>query len=428
MTAAVLAAVVVAACGTGEGPSTALEIETADAQAASGGVNSPQWMDAPYVVLVSMDGFAARYMQQYAPETLNALAARGAWAPEGMVPVFPVKTFPNHYSLATGLHPARHGVVANTFYDPDRDETYRISDRDEVEDGTWYAGEPIWVTAERRGMVAGAFYWVGTEADVGGVRPSYWRIFDASVTNAQRVDGVLAWLAYPAERRPHLLTLYFNETDNVGHDFGPDSPELEQAVTSVDRALRRLLDGIEALDHGDRVIVIVVSDHGMDGFLPETTEYVEDAVESLEGIQFTGAGSHANLWIEGGRDRAIEVRDRINAGLEHVAAYLPDETPEVLHYRDHPRLGDLVLVPDSGWVVYPRNDRPARPGFTHGWDSRNLAMRALFVAAGPRIAAGVEVAPFSAVDIYPLVAELLGLEPARDIDGTLEPWSGVLRP
>jgi predicted AlkP superfamily pyrophosphatase or phosphodiesterase len=422
---AVAAALLTAACGRVEGPSPNLEV--ADAQAPTAGRNAPQWEDAPYVVLVSLDGFAARYVQQYAPETLTELAARGVWAPDGMMPVFPVKTFPNHYSIATGMHPARHGLVANTFYDPARDETYRISDRDEVEDGTWYGGEPIWVTAERQGMVAGAFYWVGSEADVGGVRPSYWRIFDASVTNEQRVDGVLEWLAYPPERRPHMLTLYFNETDNVGHDFGPDSPELEAAVASVDGALRRLLDGIEALDHGDRVTVIVVSDHGMDGFLPETTEYVADAVPSLDGVEFTGAGPTAHLWIEGGPERVTEVRDQINDGLEHVTAYLRDETPEALHYRDHPRIGDLVLLPDSGWVVYPRNDRPAQAGFTHGWDSRNGAMRSLFVAAGPRLEAGLEIPTFSAVDVYPLVAELLGLVPAQDIDGSLEPWTGVFR-
>ena len=426
---ALVAVLAVSGCRSEQGssPSDAPQLETASAQAPTGGRNAVQWLDAPYVVLVSLDGFASRYMQQYGPPTLTELAERGVWAPQGMVPVYPTKTFPSHYSIATGLHPARHGLVGNTIYDPARDETYRISDREKVEDGTWYGGEPLWVTAESQGMVAASFFWVGSEADVGGVRPSYWRTFDADITNSQRVDGVLEWLGYPPERRPHMLTLYFEETDNVGHEFGPDSPEIGEAVTAVDGELRRLLDGISALEHGDQVTVIVVSDHGMDGYLPETTEYVADALGDLEGIRFTEVGPNGTMWVDGGPERAREVRDAINAGLEHVTAFLPDETPEELHYRGNPRLGDVLLVPDSGWVVYPENDRPARAGFTHGWDSRNLSMRSVFVAAGPGIEPGSQVDPFSSVDVYPLVTELLGLRPASEIDGTLDTWEPVLQ-
>jgi predicted AlkP superfamily pyrophosphatase or phosphodiesterase len=402
------------------------EVEVADAQAPTAGRNAPEWIDAPYVVLVSLDGFSSRYVQQLQPATISAMAEQGVWAERGLTPVYPTKTFPNHYSLATGLHPAKHGIVGNTFYDAERDDTYRISDREKVEDGTWYDGEPLWVTAERQGMVAACYYWVGSEADVAGVRPSHWRIHDQDMPNSDRVNQVLDWLAYPAEFRPHFLTLYFSVTDNVGHDFGPDSPELAAAVVDADRELGRLMAGIEALNHGDQVSVVVVSDHGMDGYTPETTAYIADAVGDMGGIRATESGPHSNLWVDGGPERVREVRDAINEGLEHVSAYLADETPEGLHYRNNPRIGDIVLVPDSGWVVYPVNDRPARTGFTHGWDSRNLAMRALMVAAGPRLTPGGRINEVSAVDIYPLVAELLGLTPAAGLDGSLEPWRGVL--
>ena len=418
---------VLAGCSdSGRTGTSLVEVDVADVQAPTSGRNAPEWTDAPYVVLVSLDGFASRYVDQLQPPTLVAMAERGVWADRGMSPVYPVKTFPNHYSLATGLHPARHGLVANTFYDADRDETYRISDREKVEDGSWYGGEPLWVSAETQGMVAACFYWVGSEADVGGVRPSHWRVHDQDMPNSARVDQVLEWLAYPPESRPHMLTLYFSLTDNAGHDFGPDSPELAAAVAEADQALARLMTGIESLDHGRQVSVIVVSDHGMDGFTPETTAYIADVVDDMSGIRATESGPHSNLWVEGGPERVLAVRDAIHERLPHVSAYLADETPEELHYRDNPRIGDIVLVPDSGWVVYPRNDRPARAGFTHGWDSRNPAMRALFVAAGPRLTAGGRVSEVSAVDVYSLVAELLGLEPAADLDGSLEPWRGVL--
>lgn len=403
-------------------------VESADPQAPTGGVNAERWRDAPYVVLVSFDGFASRYLTEQEPPTLTALARRGVWAPEGMIPAYPTKTFPNHYTLATGVHPSGNGIVANTFYDPARDEVYRISDRTVVEDGSWYGAEPIWVTAERQGMVAASFYWVGSEADVGDVRPSYWRVYDGEVPNGERVDQVLEWLAYPEAHRPHMITLYFSLTDDAGHRFGPGSPEVRGAVAEADDLVRRLWEGVEALPHGDRVSVIVTSDHGMDGYGPENVEYLVDALGELEGVRVAESGPNGNLFVAGGDSAAVRVRDAINAGLEHTTAHLAAEVPERLHYRGNPRIGDVVLVPDSGWVVYARRDRPARGGFTHGWDNALLSMRALFVAVGRGLAAGRHLEPFSNVQVYPLATRLLGLEPAAGIDGDPAFWDGIAAP
>lgn len=400
----------------------------ADAQAPTAGRNDERWLDAPYVVLVSLDGFASRYMQQYGPPTLTMLAEQGVWAREGMIPVYPPKTYPNHYSIATGLYPARHGLVANTFYDEERDAVYRLSDREKVEDGTWYDGEPLWVTAETQGMVAACYYWVGSEADVAGVRPSHWKVYEHERPHDDRVQQVLEWLQWPPEFRPHLVTLYLSDTDDAGHGFGPDSPEVAEAVARIDATLGRLIEGLAALPHGDRITVIVVSDHGMDGYTPETTAYIADALGSMEGIRMPESGPTGNLWVEGGPERIRAVRDSIDQALEHVSVWLADETPERLHYRGNPRMGDLVVMPDSGWVVYPENDRPAQGGFTHGWDNTLLSMRSLFVATGPRLRGGQTVTPFANVDVYPLVTELLGLTPPADIDGDARTWGGVLGP
>jgi predicted AlkP superfamily pyrophosphatase or phosphodiesterase len=344
-----------------------------------------------------------------------------------MIPSYPSKTFPNHYTLVTGLYPVRHGIVANSFRDPARESPFGIADRDAVEDGTWYGGEPLWVTAERQGMVAASFFWVGSEADVGGVRPSHWRRFDGEVANEARVDQVLAWLSLPVEHRPRLVTLYFSDTDDAGHRHGPDSPELEAAVARVDRMIGRLRMGLEALPHGGRVHLIVVSDHGMQGFGPADHRYLED-VTTVADLDMPERGPSGHLWVEGGHERVLDVRARINESLAGVTAYLPGEVPERLHYRDHPRLGDLVVVTDSAVVVELARDpeRPARGGFTHGWDPAFQSMRALFVAAGPGLAAGVEVGPFQNVDVYPLVTQLLGLRPAADIDGDVAHWRDVL--
>ena len=389
--------------------------DPADPQAPTGGVNRAEHLDAPYVVMVSADGFAARYVGEYEPPNLLRLIERGLWAPEGMIPSYPTKTFPNHYTMATGLYPGRHGIVANTFWDPVRGATYRIGDRQAVEDGTWYGGEPIWVTAERQGMVAASFFWVGSEADVGGVRPSHWRRYDGGIPNEDRVDQVLAWLDYPPERRPHLITLYFSDTDGAGHRYGPGSAELEAAVADVDRMLGRLLDGLEALPHGDEVIVVWVSDHGMDSYTAVSTRYLEDAV-SLEGLMVPEAGPNANVWLQAGQ-RATELRDRINQRLDGVTAFLRSESPARLHYRQDARIGDLVLLTDSSVVVYPTRSRPPTSGFTHGWDPGFVSMRAVFAAAGGGLPEGIRVPPFENVHIYPWIAGLLGLSPASGIDG-----------
>ncbi|GMV05130.1 MAG: alkaline phosphatase family protein [Gemmatimonadota bacterium] len=429
---ALLAALALGACGGSADPGTGPDdpkgrppgLETPDAASVTKGENAASRLGAPYVVLVSLDGFASRYVAQYRPPALQAMAAQGVWARDGMIPVFPTLTFPNHWALATGLYPEHSGLVSNTFLDPARGAWYSLGDQATVTDGTWYGGEPLWVTAERQGMVAASYFWVGSEAAVGGVRPSYWRTYDAGVPNDQRVDQVLEWLRYPQAYRPHMITLYMSTTDAVGHAYGPDSPQMASAVASVDASIARLVAGVDALEHGSQVTLIVLADHGMDGYGVAGRRYMADAA-TLEGVTVAASGPAANLHLAAGVEAAA-VRDALG-GLDGVAAYLRGEVPERLHYRADPRIGDVVLVADSGVVVYPENDREETPGWTHGWDNGLLSMRALFVARGPLLPRGRVLEPFELVHVYPLVTRLLGLAPAAGIDGSTAFWDRVLQ-
>ncbi|HSG08640.1 MAG TPA: alkaline phosphatase family protein, partial [Longimicrobiales bacterium] len=256
------------------------------------------------------------------------------------------------------------------------------------------------------------------------VRPSYWRPYDGGVPNEARVDQVLAWLRYPAAYRPHMITLYMSTTDAVGHAYGPDSPEMASAVASVDAAIGRLATGIDALDFASQVTLIVVADHGMDGYDVTGRRYVAD-VTSLQGVTIPNSGPAANLHVEGGPAAAEALRDAADA-LPGVAAYLRHDVPSRLHYRADPRIGDVVLVADSGVVVYPANDRPESPGWTHGWDNALLSMRALFVARGPSIPKGRILEPFELIQVYPLVTRILGIAPGPGIDGDASFWNGIL--
>jgi arylsulfatase A-like enzyme len=395
----------------------------------SGGTNQPEFREAPYVVLVSLDGFRYDYMDLFPTPNLHRIASEGVRS-EGMLPVFPVKTFPNHYSIATGMYADTHGLVGNDFYEPEFDAYYTISNRAEVENGRWYGGEPIWVTAETQGMVAGSYFWVGSEAPVMGVRPTEWTPFDSSTPYEQRVDSVLAWLDRPPLTRPHMITLYFEETDNFGHGFPPDAPEVAAAVDRVDGLIGRLLAGIDDLDYGDQVHVVVVSDHGMAGFPADQTYFLPDLLDLGDDVDVVGSGPHMLMYVDGDDARKDQLRDELAAVLPHVTVYRVGDMPERLHYASAgERLGDLVLVPDFRWTVVPwsENDRPARSGRTHGWDRNTPQMQGLFVASGPRIVQGVTLPPVENVNIYPLLSEILGLQPNPAIDGRLEVLQGIIR-
>jgi predicted AlkP superfamily pyrophosphatase or phosphodiesterase len=381
----------------------------------SGGVNTPAQQKKPYVILISFDGFKPGYLQRVDLPNFNRVIQRGVRS-TGMIPVYPSKTFPNHYSIVTGMYAESHGVVGNRFWDATRNANYSMSDTTAVLDGTWYRGEPIWVTAERQGMVAASYFWVASEAAIGGVRPTFTKKYDGRVSNANRVDSVLAWLALPAERRPHMVTMYFSDTDGAAHDHGPLSPELDIAAQRVDATLGRLMAGLDALpDVKDRVYLVLVSDHGMAETSPRW--YVGlDTVIAMDSVRLGEAGTLANLYVTDAPKRARIIADSINRRMKFGRAYLRSDVPEHLHYRKDPRAGDVIVVMSEHWQIGMAN-RPARAGGNHGWDPTFPSMHALFVASGPGIAAGKVIPPFENVDLYPWLSELLGLKAAPGIDG-----------
>ena len=380
----------------------------------TGGINASETLDKPYVVLVSFDGFRPDYLTRYDTPSFDRVADTGAVA-DALVPPYPSLTFPSHYSIATGLYPERHGLVGNRFFDPVRGEEYNYRNTATVQDGTWYGGEPIWVTAETQGMVAAAMLFVGTEAAVGGIRPTFWTPYEARGSRRERVDQVLTWLARPPPTRPHLITLYFADVDGAGHDAGPASPAVAGAVRGVDDALGRLLDGITGLPHGDNVSVVLVSDHGMGDVHPELVIDLRD-IADLRGTRLVVTGPGANLFVEGDPNRARGVRDDINDDLRGGRAYLRSEVPEPLRYRLHPRIGDVVVVAEPGAMI-GRGGSSEPPAGMHGWDPRDPDMHGVFLVAGPEIAPRQRIGPVESVHVYPFLARLLHLTPNPDIDG-----------
>jgi predicted AlkP superfamily pyrophosphatase or phosphodiesterase len=410
-------------CGTGVGAEGGPRESEARQSAGTGGINQPAVESRAHVVLVSFDGFHPGYLDRFETPHFDRLAARGTRA-TGLVSVFPSLTFPAHYSIATGLHPEAHGIVGNRFFDPLREAEFSYRRRGDAQDGSWWGGEPIWVTAETQGLVSAAFFFPGTEADIGGVRPSHWRPYDGRVRNRERIEQVLAWLSLPAAERPHLVTLYFSLVDGAGHRLGPGHPDMRDSVESADGLLGRLMDGLDALPHADRVALVVVSDHGMAAPDPEAITVLSD-VADLRGVRLVAAGPAVGLHVDD-PEHARTLRDRLNARLVHARAYLREELPEHLHARDNPRLGDLLVMPTGlGMVQFDPDDSP--PAGMHGWDPTLPEMHGIFLAAGPGIAAGITLPAVNAVDVYPLLAHLLGLTPPPDIAGDLGRFAPALQ-
>jgi len=389
------------------------------------GVNASRYLDAPYVVLVSFDGFGAEWWGRFPTPSFERVAAAGARA-ERMTPVYPTKTFPTHYSIATGMYTEHHGLVGNRFWAPDLGAAYNLADRSAVEHGRFYRGEPIWVTAELQGMVAASFFFVGSEAPVRGVHPTYWNRFDAAVPHERRVEQVIEWLSMPAEERPHMITLYFEDIDRSWHFRGPDSPETAEAVAKVDESLGGLLDGIEELPHADRVYVILVSDHGL---LEAPASMIDELDMSLfPGVRLAETGPYASLFVEeGGVDRAGAVRDSLAALLPGSDVWLRGDVPERLHYSADPRIGDIVIAAAPRRRIEPAG-RSLPSTYTHGWDNQVPEMQAIFLAMGPGIAPGQVIAPFESVHVYPFMTHVLGLTPNPEADGRLEVLLPILEP
>lgn len=379
----------------------------------------------PSVLLISIDGFRADYLDRFDVPHLQELARRGVRA-EALIPSFPSKTFPNHYTLVTGLYPDHHGIIANNMYDPAMDASFSLSNREAVSDGRWWGGEPLWVTAERQGQRSATYFWPGSEAAIRGVRPSYWLPYDDDVPGPARVDQVLAWLDLPPAERPAFITLYFSEVDHWGHEAGPDAPETRAAAARVDGYVGRLLDGLAARGLDAAVNVIVVSDHGMVATSPERAVVLDDYVR-LDDLRIVDWSPVLMLYPP--EDSLEAVYDALRRA-PHLTVYRKEALPEALHFGTHPRVPPLVALADEGWVITTRAQLARSPerfaGGTHGYDPRVPSMHALFIAAGPAFRNGLTVEPFSNVHVYSLMAAILGLAPAPN-DGDVRVVQPLLR-
>lgn len=381
--------------------------------------------DPAPVLLVSIDSFRADYLDRGVTPNLARIARDGVHA-RWMNPSYPSLTFPNHYTMVTGLRPDHHGIVNNTMRDATLG-TFSNSDENAVREPRWWGGEPLWVTAEKTGLRTATLFWPGSEAPIHGTWPTDWMKYDDAMPMSQRVDIVLRWLARPPGQRPRFVTLYFGALDHTAHAFGPEAPQTNDTLREVDAAIGRLLQGLSARGMRERVNLVIVSDHGM-ASVPASHSLNIDALVDTADATSVSNGEVLGFVPVAGREASAEAR--LLGRHDHYECWRRNELPPRWHYGTHPRVPPIVCQMDVGWeAITPGKLAGRLPGTTrgsHGYDPADPAMRALFIAQGPAFKRGAELAPFDNVDVYPLLVKLIGVEP-RASDGEIEPLLPALK-
>lgn len=376
------------------------------------------------LLLISIDGFRHDYLDLADTPHIHRLIGSGLHA-DSLHQVFPTKTFSTHYTLVTGLHPGTHGVVANSMWDPEREASFSLGDRDAVGDGYWYRdGEPIWVTAENQGLTAATYFWPGSEARIRRVRPTHWKPYAGDVPHDERIAEVIDWATAPNGERADFMTLYFSVVDSLGHAHGPAAAEVLGAVERMDAELGELFDGLETAGRFDDMHIVLVSDHGMSAIDPERYIMLDEHLD-LGRVHVSDWGPAAQIWS--GDLSSREIVEALEGAHPRMRVWAREDIPERYRFDNHHRVPDVLAEADPGWMIsnraYLADRRP--PKGMHGWDPAHGEQHGIFIARGPRLAAGSRSPAVHSVDLYALMSELLDLEPAEH-QGSLDPFAPFL--
>ncbi|MGD8426224.1 MAG: ectonucleotide pyrophosphatase/phosphodiesterase [Balneolaceae bacterium] len=371
------------------------------------------------LLLISFDGFRHDYFDKVATPNFDSFAATGVKA-EGLIPVFPSKTFPNHYSIVTGLYPEHTGLVGNTMYDPQWDQWYHISDRSAVQNGKWYGGEPIWNTLEKQGIRTAPFFWVGSEAAIEDIHPTFWKKYDESMPFRARIDTVVKWMSKPEGEGVDFATLYFSEPDHMGHLYGPQSDSVKAAVKVADGLIGYLKEKLQKANLWDGTNIIIVSDHGMTELSGDKLIVLDHIINS-EDVKWVIRGPLTMIQPKKGKKE--KVYQSLKSHEDHYRLYKRENIPTRYHLKENRRVADIIVVADLGYTIlnekYTGKFLKSLPAGTHGYDNNEMDMHGIFLAHGPDFKNGITVDPFQNIHIYDLLNDLMHTKPAPN-DGSLD--------
>jgi len=369
------------------------------------------------VLMISIDGLMNDYIERNETPNFDRFISEGVQA-EYMIPVFPTKTFPNHWSLATGLYVENHGIISNSFYDYELDARFSYGAPDGQHDERWWGGEPIWVTAEKQGKTSVNFFWPGSEVTFDGLQSTKWVDYDGSIPDSTRIDSIAAWFNPEGDVQADFGTLYFSFVDSRGHRHGPDSPEVDEAVVEMDTLFGYFMQKLDEVGLSDKINVLLVSDHGMAAQSEDKVVFIDEII-NLEDVDMIDWSPVAMIRPdEGKRD---EIYTALKENEENYRVYLKDEMPERFHFSNHYRIPEIIMIADIGYTITNRDnfeERGVEPGM-HGFDNTEPEMFTYFAAKGPAFKVNQTEGPVESVNIYELISHLLQIEPAEN-DGSLD--------
>ena len=386
----------------------------------SGGGESPSLPPSPQstVILISIDGFRASYLDTFASSLPTMLSLRYGGGSAGLMrSCYPSTTFPNHWSIVTGLYPAQHGIVSNSMFDPVMNASFSM----QTTASAWWGGEPVWNTAMRQGKKANVLFWPGSSVEVQGMRPNVWSDYNGSYPNPQRISDVLGWLD---AKSCQLCISYFDIVDHDGHSYGPDSPQVAATLKRMDDLIAQLISGIYARNLSQHVTLLLVSDHGMAAIDGRSRGVALDRFTNTSRFRLIDSGATLGLWPHDPKDTdsiVSDLRDR----SPQLAVYSAADFPAALHYSGNRRIPPVLGLVQDGWVVYASASRPYSGGGTHGYDPSVPSMGALFLGWGAGLARGITLDSVDNINVYSLICHLLGITPATT-SGSLEPWRRIL--
>ncbi len=390
--------------------------------------NSVEATKKPYVILISADGYRNDYTEKYNAKNIGNIGSNGVRA-KAMLPSYPSITFPNHWSIITGLYPAHHGIVDNFFYDYKRKEAYMMSKAQNAEDGSWYGGVPLWSLAEAQGVVSASLQWVGSASDAGKIRPTYYYHYHEKFTPEEKIKKVLQWLELPEDKRPHFISLYFPEVDAAGHHFGPESVETEKAVQLIDSAIGELINSVKKLNLPN-VNFVFVSDHGMINVDKDQPLAIPEILYNKDHYDFFNAQTLLRIHVKDPKKVKSTFRELRKTKSEDYKVFLTKRFPRNLHYGlkddQFDRIGDILLLPKAP-KIFLEKGRKTTSG-KHGYNVNDVPeMKAVFYAEGPLFKNNMVIDEFRNVNVYPLIAKILGLRISQPIDGKVEVLEKVLK-
>lgn len=381
----------------------------------------------PYVILISFDGFRWDYASRGITPNLDFIKENGVSA-VSLRPCFPSKTFPNHLSIITGMYPEHHGIISNNFGDLFTGTYFTRGDTNEVRNSRWYKAEAFWETAERQGIITASYFWPGSEVTIPYRRPTYFYYYEHLKPYKDRVDGVIDWLRLSYDKRPHFITTYFDATDTYGHNFGPNSEEVNSAIAQLDSILGYFYNRLKDINMLDSTNIIIVSDHGMTDVSPERTVNIENL---LGGLEYTSGDNGPFMLIQPKEKFFEKIYAILKENENHYRVYKREEVPEYFHYSDNPLISKLVIIAENGWGVETNKslENLKRYGTrgNHGYDNNRMDMNGIFFAIGPAFKSDYRTGTVNNIDVYPLLCKLFNIVPNQLIDGKLERIDFILK-